>query len=285
MAINYDFIAYSSKISPTKWIIGMKSIRGEVPLDIVIPDKPTTSDPNTSEIVGVLATQGLERESTDGLELYRYLRQLNPKKKDTFDYNDIVIRNIHRALSTLRINEELRVQINYTERREPYKLFSYQIKLIGIFEKTENDTASNLPPEIVDPNASKQHTPTQNPKSNDDPVGQTIYKTTNTLEKLIVFTQNLQQELKQTKRDLATMADKVEQLENDRRTLREIQNLIQEAFDRISHLETFDTRIHNLEQNQHLLQELQQIFRKFLVAVNQQTHTLLQEHQNNTSTR
>ena len=59
----------------------MKSLYGEVPLDIVIPNEKRSSDPDEPEIVGVVTTEGIERESTDGLELYRYLRQLNPKKK------------------------------------------------------------------------------------------------------------------------------------------------------------------------------------------------------------
>ena len=96
MAITYDFIVYSSRISETAWILGMKAVRGEVPLDIVIPDEYGSSDPDNPEVVGVLTTEGLERESPDGLELYRYLRQLNPKKNNSFGYNEVVIRNIHK---------------------------------------------------------------------------------------------------------------------------------------------------------------------------------------------
>ena len=81
MAITYDFIVYSSRTSATEWILGMKALHGEVPLDIVIPDEYGASDSENPEVVGVLTTEGLERESVDGLELYRYLRQLNPKKK------------------------------------------------------------------------------------------------------------------------------------------------------------------------------------------------------------
>jgi hypothetical protein len=81
MGIHYDFIAYSSRTSETSWTIGMKAIQGEVPLDVVVPDEQTAADPDNPEVVGVLTVDGLERESSDGLELYRYLRRLNPKKK------------------------------------------------------------------------------------------------------------------------------------------------------------------------------------------------------------
>ena len=59
MAINYNFIAYCSKISPTNWIIGMKAIHGEVPLDVVIPDSHVPPDPDNPELVGVLTTEGI----------------------------------------------------------------------------------------------------------------------------------------------------------------------------------------------------------------------------------
>ena len=151
MAIHYDFIAYSSRTSETNWIIGMKAIQGEVPLDIVIPDGQTSTDPDNPEVVGVLTTDGLERESTDGLELYRYLRRLNPRKNEAFNYNEVVIRNIHNRLNTLRINQELRVQITYTERQEPYARFSYQIKLLGVVGKADADTPDNKGSEITAP--------------------------------------------------------------------------------------------------------------------------------------
>ena len=37
---------------------------------IVVPDEYGSSDSDNSEVVGVLTTEGLERESTDGMELY-----------------------------------------------------------------------------------------------------------------------------------------------------------------------------------------------------------------------
>ena len=137
MAITYDFIVYSSRTSETGWILGMKALHGEVPLDIVIPDEYGASDPENPEVIGVLTTEGLERESADGLELYRYLRQLNPKKNNSFGYNEVVIRNIHARLSALKVDEEIRVQVTYSERRETYTQFSYHIKLIGIFGGTD----------------------------------------------------------------------------------------------------------------------------------------------------
>ncbi|MDE0684020.1 MAG: hypothetical protein OXI63_13970 [Candidatus Poribacteria bacterium] len=296
MAINYDFIAYCSKTSPTHWIIGMKALQGEVPLDIVIPDEQTLSDPDNPEIVGVLTADGLERESTDGLELYRYLRQLNPKKSDAFGYNEVVIRNIHSRIRALRVDEELQVQVTYTERKEPYRSFSYHIKLIGTFA-TSDAESSNLagtelgashtpdedtqPPEEISPdNRSEQQV--YNSEQQVHNSEQQVYKTTNTLEKLIAFTQNLQQELKQTKRDLESTVDKVEQLENEWQNFREMQELIQEVLDRLTRLETMDSRIQYLEADRQRLQDLQQLLRKFFAALNQQTKTLLQEHEDQT---
>ena len=68
MGIHYDFVAYSIRTSATSWIIGMKAVQGEVPLDIVIPHEQSSPDPENPEVVGVLTVEGLERESADGLE-------------------------------------------------------------------------------------------------------------------------------------------------------------------------------------------------------------------------
>ncbi|RKU18516.1 hypothetical protein C6503_09415 [Candidatus Poribacteria bacterium] len=294
MAINYDFIAYCSKISSTDWIIGMKATHGEVPLDIVIPDEQTPpEDPNAPEIVGVLTTEGLERESTDGFELYRYLRQLNPKKSDAFGYNEVVIRNIHSRLRALRVDEELRVQITYTERKEPYRSFSYNIKLLGTFQNSDAEMSTDAADEIDTtdtPVTATTDTPVQNTlfqetRSTDSDSGQSPYKTTNTLEKVIAFTQNLQQELKQTKRDLAVTVDRIEQLENEWQNFREMQELIQEVLDRLTRLETMDSRLQYLEADRHQLQNLQELLRKFFVALNQQTKVLLQDPDDQTPTQ
>ena len=282
MGIHYDFIAYSSRTSATDWMIGMKAIQGEVPLDIVIPDEQMSSDPENPEVVGVLTAEGLERESPDGLELYRYLRRLNPKKNEAFNYNEVVIRNIHSRLSTLRVDQELRVQITYTERKEPYARFSYQIKLLGTFDKSDAD------PDDPD-DAQLEITALQPKDKGQDPQeqrssiesNQPVYKTTSTLEKLITFTQNLQKELDQAQKQLGVMVNKVHQLEEDRQQFRDIHNMIEEVLDRISRLENLDTRIQYLESDRHQLQDLQQTLRKFLVALNQQTRVSLQEHDQN----
>lgn len=284
MAINYDFIAYCSKISPSNWIIGMKSLHGEVPLDIVIPNERPSPDPDEPEIVGVVTTEGIERESTDGLELYRYLRQLNPKKNDVFGYNEVVIRNIHSHLNNLRVNEELRVQVTYTQRKEPYTLFSYHIKLLGIFQKSDDETADTTD-ETDTPHTQEDHTPSPKQTTPDNKPEQQLYKTTNTLEKLITFTQNLQEELKQAKRDLAAMVDKVEKLENERQHFREMQDVVQDVFEQLTQLETLDARIQYLEADRHQFQDFQQSLQKFLVVLNQQVQTLLQDQDDDPSTQ
>ena len=261
----------------------MKALYGEVPLDIVIPNEKRSSDPEEPEIVGVVTTEGIERESTDGLELYRYLRQLNPKKNEVFGYNEVVIRNIHSHLSNLRVNEELRVQITYTQRKEPYTTFAYHIKLLGISQTSDAEASAEATEETDTPDTQKGYTlfPEQTTKKNDPE--QQIYKTTNTLEKLITFTQNIQEELKQTKRDLATMVDKVGKLEHERQHFREIQNVVQEILDQLAELETIDARIQDLEADRHQFQDFQQSLRKFLLILNQKSQTLVQDQEDNAS--
>jgi predicted RNase H-like nuclease (RuvC/YqgF family) len=277
MGIHYDFIAYSSRTSETSWTIGMKAIQGEVPLDIVVPDEQTAADPDNPQVVGVLTVDGLERESSDGLELYRYLRRLNPKKNEAFSYNEVVIRNIHSRLSTLRINQELRVQITYTERKDPYTQFSYQIKLLGVIGNSDGDASEKKDSDITAPNSEDKRQDLQEQKSGAPP-NQPVYRTTSTLEKLITFTQNLQRELDQTQKQLSVVVNKAQQLEDDRQQFRDIHNLIEDILDRLSRLETLDSRLQYLETDRHQLQGLQQTLRKFLVALNQQTRTSLQEH-------
>lgn len=279
MGIHYDFIVYSSRTSATSWAIGMKALQGEVPLDVVIPDEQGTSDPGDNpEVVGVLTSEGLERESSDGLELYRYLRRLNPKKNEAFNYNEVVIRNIHSRLSTLRVNQELRVQVTYTERQEPYAQFSYQIKLLGVFGKADVDASNNNESAItVQPSDDgHQHLPEQ--RSSSGAPNQPVYRTTNTIEKLISFTQNLQKELDQTQKHLSVVVNKVQQLEDDRQQFREIHSMIEDIQGRISRLANLDSRIQYLEADRQQLHDLQQILRKFLIGLNQQTRVSLQEH-------
>lgn len=283
MAINYNFIAYCSKTSPTDWIIGMRSIHGEVPLDVVIPDGNVPSDPDNPELVGVLTTEGLERESKDGLELYRYLRQLNPRKNESFSYNEIVIRNIHGRITALKVDEELQVQITYTQRKEAYKLFSYQIKLLGVFPNLDTDTPDDEASEVATSPPSPKNTLPGIESHTGSSLKQEGYKTTNTLEKLIAFTQNLQQELKETKRELAVTTDRIERLENEWQNFGAIQDLVQEILDRLRRLESLDSRIQNLEADQHQLHNLQQLLRKFLVTLNQQIRLTLEEQDDQSS--
>lgn len=287
MAITYDFIVYSSRTSETSWVLGMKAVHGEVPLDIVVPHEygKSDSDDSDAEVVGVLTTQGLERESTDGLELYRYLRQLNPKQNNSFGYNEVVIRNIHGRLSTLQIDEEIRVQITYSERRKSYTVFSYHIKLIGIFGSPTPSVRATSSDEIATPDQpedspqlSFETSPQPQSQKNVSSSEPQVYKTTNTLEKLIAFAQNLQKELTQTRRDLAVMVDRVQQLEGERQQLSEIQDVVEDVFDRLNRLERFDSRIQDLEVGRHQLQELQQTLRKFLSALHHQTRVSLQRH-------
>ncbi len=265
----------------------MKAIQGEVPLDIVIPDDQGSSDPENPEIVGVLTAEGLERESTDGLELYWYLRRLNPKKNETFGYNEVAIRNIHSRVSNLRVNEEIRVQITYSERKEPYTQFSYHIKLIGIFPSQDAPVVTHKSDEIDVPSppaSPKKDTQPQEQKDLGQPE-QTVYKTTNTLERLITFTQSLQKELSETQQELAVMVDKVQRLEDERQQFRAIQNLIQDILDQLTRLEGFNARIQGLETDQQQFQDFQQSLEKFLTALNQQTETWLQEYENKNFTK
>ena len=288
MAITYDFIVYSSRISATGWVLGMKAVHGEVPLDIVIPEEYGSSDPDNPEVVGVLTTEGLERESTDGLELYRYLRRLNPRKNNSFGYNEVVIRNIHARLGALKVDEEIRVQVTYSERRESYTLFSYHIKLIGVFEGTSAPELVDSSEEIDTPVLPETDPPLQE-QTDFDNTGQQVYKTTNTLEKLIGFTQNLQKELTQARVELADMSDKIRQLEraqkqveDERRRFSEIQSLIEDIFDRLNRFELFDSRIQEFEEDRYQLHNLQQTFRKFLSALHQQARIALQEYADRT---
>ena len=297
MAITYDFIVYSSRTSTTGWILGMKALHGEVPLDIVVPDEYGASDSENPEVIGVLTTDGLERESTDGLELYRYLRQLNPKKNNSFGYNEVVIRNIHARLSALKVGEEMRVQVTYSERRETYTLFSYHIKLIGIFEGASDSEPVNQPNEANQPDEidtsllPEKNSPLQEQInfSNSEQHGQPGYKTTNTLEKLISFAQNLQKELMQTRGELADASNRIRRLEeeqqqiaDERRKFDEIQSLIEGVFDRLNRLERLDARIQDLEEGRYQLHNLQQTLRKFLSALHQQARISLQEYPDET---
>ena len=275
MAIHYDFIAFCNRRSLTSWNLGMKAIQGEVPLDVVLPEQqlPTGAPHSPDEdIVGVLTVEGTVRESSDGLELVHYLRQLNPKSNDAFGYNEVVIRNIRNRLNTLKVDEEIRVQITYTERKGHYTPFLYHIKLLGIFgPELEVPQVSEVArheesaaPSFYAPQGN-MHAETEKPP----------YKTTNTLEKLIAFTQNLQRELTETQKTLALTVEKVHQLEEDRQHHRKVRDMVQEILEHLNQLETLDERVTLLETDRQQIRELQQTLQTFLQALHHQTEMLM----------
>lgn len=323
MTISYDFIAFSGRITENSWSLGMKAVQGEVPLDVVIPSLQTSKS-NDEEIIGVLTKEGISRESTDVMEFYRYLRQLNPKSNHAFGYNEVVIRNIHSRLNSLKINDELQVHISYTERKENYIPSTYNIKLLGIFEAshaviqnsnpveidntqidmpnegitTQEDTSpENTSPENISPeNISVGDTTRENiltdkteNMTNEDKIpiipkdfsrvdpDIPVYKTTNTLEKLIVFTRTLQVDLDEVKKSLALMAEQIQLLESERAHYRELQDLMQDMLDRITYLESCEKRIHSLEAERHKIEKIQQTLAAFFRTSNRQTHALLKE--------
>ena len=290
MTISYDYIAFSGRLSDSKWTLGMKALQGEVPLDIVFPSLQSSTDPDDQDIIGVLTREGTSRESTDVMELYRYLRQLNPKSNQAFGYNEIAIRNIHSRLNTLKVDEELRVQISFSERKENYIPSSYNIKLLGIFPLSPPDTSepvSDIPAEpeieIVAPDENTQDMeevadasviPTSFPPTDPEVP---VYKTTNTLEKLIVFTRTLQTELDEAKQTISSMAEKIQFLENDKVRHQELESLAQSIYDRLNHLENFDRRIGSLENDRLQLGQLKQTLAKYFKTSNRQTQALLNE--------
>ena len=321
MTINYDFIAFSGRLTENSWSLGMKAIQGEVPLDVVIPSIRSSSNSDEEDIIGVLTKEGISRESNDVMELYRYLRQLNPKSNQIFGFNEVVIRNIHTRLNSLKINDELRVQITYTERRENYSAPTYNIKLLGIFEVNPTDIKDQVP-ETGDTDNIQIDTPIENISTDiitndtqqEDSINQEtqetqethedttqreiplitnefnqgnqeipVYKTTNTLEKLIVFTRTLQSELNETKNTLAAMAEQIHILENERERYRELQDLIQDMLDRITHTENFENRIITLEIDHTQLKKLQQTLLTFYRTSNRHTQILLNEINDDTN--
>ncbi len=287
MTITYDFVAFSGRMAENKWTLGMKAVQGEVPLDIVLPNMQV-SDSEDNDIIGVLTKEGISRESADVMELYRYLRQLNPKSNQAFGYNEVAIRNIHTRLNSLQIDQELRVQITYTERKEGYTPASYNIKLLGISALQAADPPdfdTEMPEEIesttpedniqdISTEGEKSVIPTKfTPANSDVPV----YKTTNTLEKLITFTRSLQSELKEATDNLALMVEKVQSLEEEQQQYREQDKLLQDIYDQLNILENFDRRINSLESDRHQLAKLQQTLATYFKTSNRQTQALLHE--------
>ncbi len=295
MTITYDFIAYSGRLSENSWTLGMRAIQGEVPLDVVLPNLQTSKDAKDEDIIGVLTKDGISRESSDVMELYRYLRQLSTKTNQAFGYNEVVIRNIHTRLNSLKVDQELRVQVTYTERKENYLPSTYNIKLLGTHEispidtqelVTEIDEPEDETDEIVDIDISEQ-IDTETPKQNGDetipkdfpPMDPEIpvYKSTNTLEKLITFARSLQSELKETTHKLETMAERIQSLEEERTHYRELENLLQDIVDRLNFMENYEKRIEILENDRYTLKTIQDVLTNYLKTTHRQSNLLLKE--------
>lgn len=294
MTITYDFIAFSGRLSDNRWTLGMKAIQGEVPLDIVLPNIQL-SETEENDIIGVLTKEGISRESSDVMELYRYLRQLNPKTNQAFGYNEVAIRNIHTHLNSLKVDQELRVQITYSERKESYIAASYNIKLLGItpIHSTESqeldaDIAEEIEPTQPEENMDDTSTDIQDaPHIEEKSIIPTnfastnpeipVYKTTNTLEKLITFARSLQAELKETTDKLTIMSDRIQSLEEQQQRYLEQDKVLQDIYDQLNILENFDRRINTLETDRHQLDKLQQTLTTYFKVSNRQTRSLLQE--------
>lgn len=291
MTITYDFIAYSGRLSENSWTLGMRAIQGEVPLDVVLPNLHSATNAEDEDIIGVLTKEGISRESSDVMELYRYLRQLSTKTNQAFGYNEVVIRNIHARLNSLKVDQELRVQITYTERKENYLPSTYNIKLLGTHEISpidtqEFDTEIDPEDEIVDidtPEETDTDTHEQNgektipkdfpPMDAEIPV----YKSTNTLEKLIAFSRSLQSELKETKQKLDAMTERIQSLEEQRTHYRELENLLQDIVDRLNFMENYEKRIEILENDRYTLKTIQDVLTNYLKTTHRQSHLLLKE--------
>ncbi len=291
MTITYDFIAYSGRLSENSWTLGMRAIQGEVPLDVVLPNLHSATNAEDEDIIGVLTKEGISRESSDVMELYRYLRQLSTKTNQAFGYNEVVIRNIHARLNSLKVDQELRVQITYTERKENYLPSTYNIKLLGTHEISpidtqEFDTEIDPEDEIVDidtPEETDTDTHEQNgektipkdfpPMDAEIPV----YKSTNTLEKLIAFSRSLQSELKEATQKIETMAERIQSLEEQRTHYRELENLLQDIVDRLNFMENYEKRIEILENDRYTLKTIQDVLTNYLKTTHRQSHLLLKE--------
>ena len=294
MTITYDFIAYSGRLSENSWTLGMRAIQGEVPLDVVLPNLHTATNAEDEDIIGVLTKEGISRESSDVMELYRYLRQLSTKTNQAFGYNEVVIRNIHTRLNSLKVDQELRVQITYTERKENYLPSTYNIKLLGTHEISPIDTQefdTEIEPEdetneIVDIDTPKE-TDTNTPEQNGEktipkdfpPIESeiSVYKSTNTLEKLIAFSRSLQSELKETKQKLDAMTERLQSLEEQRTHYRELENLLQDIVDRLNFMENYEKRIEILENDRYTLKTIQDVLTNYLKTTHRQSHLLLKE--------
>ncbi len=294
MTITYDFIAYSGRLSENRWTLGMRAIQGEVPLDVVLPNLHTTTKTEDEDIIGVLTKEGISRESSDVMELYRYLRQLSTKTNQAFGYNEVVIRNIHTRLNSLKVDQELRVQITYTERKENYLPSTYNIKLLGTHQISqinteEFETEIEHEDEIddIDDIDTTEENDTYTHEQNGEktipkdfpPIESEIptYKSTNTLEKLIAFSRSLQSELKETKQKIDTMTERIQSLEEQRTHYRELENLLQDIVDRLNFMENYEKRIEILENDRYMLKTIQDVLTNYLKTTQRQSHLLLKE--------
>ena len=296
MTITYDFIAFSGRLSQNSWTIGMRTIQGEVPLDVVLPSLQSSADVDDKDIIGVLTKDGISRESSNVMELYRYLRQLNPKTNQAFGYNEVVIRNIHTRLNSLQIDSELRVQITYTERKESYVPASYNIKLLGTYELSQislQEPVLDPEPEPQPESIEENETDTTVEIRTDTPIKEEeyiipkdfppidpeipVYKSTNTLEKLITLTRSLESQLKATTEKLALLTEKVQSLEEGKKHYRELEGLLQDIVDRLNYMESYERRIENVENDRYQIKSLQDTLTKFFKTSNRQTQALLNE--------
>ena len=294
MTITYDFIAYSGRLSENSWTLGMRAIQGEVPLDVVLPNLHTATNAEDEDIIGVLTKEGISRESSDVMELYRYLRQLSTKTNQAFGYNEVVIRNIHTRLNSLKVDQELRVQITYTERKENYLPSTYNIKLLGTHEISPIDTQefdTEIDPEdetneIVDIDTSEEIATETHEQNGENTIPKDltpmdpeipVYKSTNTLEKLIAFSRSLQSELKETQQKLDAMTERIQSLEEERTHYQELENLLQDIVDRLNFMENYEKRIEILENDRYTLKAIQDVLTNYLKTTHRQSHLLLKE--------
>lgn len=294
MTITYDFIAYSGRLSENSWTLGMRAIQGEVPLDVVLPNLHTATNAEDEDIIGVLTKEGISRESSDVMELYRYLRQLSTKTNQAFGYNEVVIRNIHTRLNSLKVDQELRVQITYTERKENYLPSTYNIKLLGTHQISPINTEefeTEIDPEdetneIVDIDTSEEIATETHEQNGENTIPKDltpmdpeipVYKSTNTLEKLIAFSRSLQSELKETQHKLDTMTERIQSLEEERTHYRELENLLQDIVDRLNFMENYEKRIEILENDRYTLKTIQDVLTNYLKTTHRQSHLLLKE--------
>ena len=263
-------------------------------LTLYLPNLHTATNAEDEDIIGVLTKEGISRESSDVMELYRYLRQLSTKTNQAFGYNEVVIRNIHTRLNSLKVDQELRVQITYTERKENYLPSTYNIKLLGTHQISPINTEefeTEIAPEdeineIVDIDTTEETNTDTHEQNGDETIPKDfppiapevpVYKSSNTLEKLIAFSRSLQSELKETKQKLDAMTERIQSLEEQRTHYRELENLLQDIVDRLNFMENYEKRIEILENDRYTLKTIQDVLTNYLKTTHRQSHLLLKE--------